>query len=195
MHWEARGCLVLGGDGRCLHLTGEGRQGRQETREKGRGWGSGDQALGRGLQNVSSTGSGSQHTCGLAERPPRLPAAARGAGSRRLGCWGLDSARVGFHPSPPRGGVTAASPSALPGAPLHLGRDSSPRGEGCSGDTPEIGAWEGVRGGERLASASSHLGLEAPGRSLPACLLRLPGRRPGCPKTLTWTEWCFTAIC
>lgn len=109
MHWEARGCLALG-DGRCLHLTGEGRQGRQETRERGRGWGSGDQALGRGLQNVSSTGSGSQHTCGLAERPPRLPAAARGAAVWGAGAWIL----LGSGSTRPHRGAGSQQPRPAP---------------------------------------------------------------------------------
>lgn len=145
------------------------------------------------LLNVFSTGSGSQHTCGLAERPPRLPAAARGAAVWGAGAWIL----LGSGSTRSHRGAGSQQPHPAPSLRPLCTSDETARSEvrDGSGDTPETGAGVGVRGGERLASASSHLGLEAPGRPLPACLLRLPGRRPGCPKTLTWTEWCFTAIC
>lgn len=160
---------------------------------EGKRLGSGDQARARG--SAECLHHRKRLTAYLwfgrpAAAPPR-----RCPRSRRLGYWGLDSARVEFHPFPPRGGVTAASPRALspgPSAPrtrrlghgwgdgagTHLGRDPGDElGEGRGRPAPPP-TWVWTPWGARSQPVSS-----------------ASGRRPGCPKTLTWTKWCFTAIC
>lgn len=106
--WEAWGCLALGGAGKCSHLIGEGRRGVGEGGEAGE-CGPGRHQAGA-LQNVSTTGSGSQHTCGLADRPPRLPAAARGAGVCGAGAWIL----LGSGSTRPHPGAGSHQPHPVP---------------------------------------------------------------------------------
>lgn len=170
-----------------------------ETREGGRGWGNGDQAPAPGFCRTSppQEAAHSAHTCGLADRPPpRLPAAAR----RRLGCWGLDAALHGSGSIRPHPG---AGHTSLTLRPPHSpgGGASAPRMKqlrwGWGGDTPGTGPWGGVRGrgAGRPAPPPAWVWKPRGARSQPVSSLRLPGRRPGCPKTLTWTKWCFTAIC
>lgn len=121
------------------------------------------------LQNVCTTGSGSQHTCGLADRPPRLPAAARGAAVWGAGAWILLGS--GSTRSHPEAGSQQPHPAPCLRAPRHQGPDASVRG----GVMEREHTWDGTLGrgqGEAgSASASSHLGLDALGRPLPASLL------------------------
>lgn len=171
------GGQALGGLGTAL--TSQVREDRAGgTPERGNRLGSGDQAPARG--SAECLHHRKRLTAylwfgGPAAAPPR-----RCSRSRRLGCWGLDSARVGFHPFPPRGGVTAASPCALSPGPLGTMDQTARSGVWCGvgwgdGAGTHLGRdpGKGVGEGEGSASASSHLGLDAPGRPLLASLLCL----------------------
>lgn len=146
-----------------------------ETRERGRGWGNGDQAPAPGLCRTSppQEAAHSAHTCGLADRPPpRLPAAAR----RRLGCWGLDAALHGSGSIRPHPGAGHTSltlrPPHPPGGGLCTSDETAPLG---GGDTPGTGPWGGVRGRGAGGPAPPPAWVwKAPGRPLPARLLPPP---------------------
>lgn len=140
-----------------------------ETRERGRGWGNGDQAPAPGLCRTSppQEAAHSAHTCGLADRPPpRLPAAAR----RRLGCWGLDAALHGSGSIRPHPGAGHTSltlrPPHPPGGGLCTSDETAPLGGGGHTWDRTLGRGAGKRSG--WTSASSRLGLEGPGAPAPS---------------------------
>lgn len=127
--------------GNCAHLTGERIQRPRDQGERKR-LGSGDQAQARGsAERLHHRKRLAAYLWfgGPAAAPPR-----RCSRSRSLERWGLDSARVGFHSPPPRGGVTPASPSALSRGPL----GTSDRGLGKGGGLARRHTWDGTLGGD-----------------------------------------------
>lgn len=155
-------------------------------------------------ERVRVWGVGTRHQPGLCSKSPpqeaahsipvvwRTRATVWGAGAWIL----LGSGSTRPHP---RAGSHQPHPAPSLGGPLAPRRD----------DSAGMGGGKGGGAGTHLArepgkGLGDERGRQAPpptwvwtprGARSPASLLRLPGRRPGCPKTLSWTKWCFTAIC